>query len=151
MTHDHDSHPSDNSKLPSATSPGSLSDESLVIPVIRETMQVGTRTIETGKVHISKKVTEETAVENYIETSEQITVERKQINQYVETAPPASRQEGDVTIISVVKEVLFFEKRLMLVEELHVTKHKVQENKKVTATLRREEVTVERKDTGTEI
>jgi uncharacterized protein (TIGR02271 family) len=151
MTHDHDSQHSEDTLLPSATSTGSFSDEPLVIPVIQETMQVGTRIVETGKVHISKKVTEETAVENFLETSEQITVERKQINQYVETAPPASRQEGDVTIISVVKEVLFVEKRLMLVEELHVTKHKVQENKKVTATLRKEEVTVERKSTGTEI
>jgi uncharacterized protein (TIGR02271 family) len=151
MMHDHDSQHSEDTLLPSATSTSSFSDEPLVIPVIQETMQVGTRIVETGKVHISKKVTEETAVENFLETSEQITVERKQINQYVETAPPASRQEGDVTIISVVKEVLFVEKRLMLVEELHVTKHKVQENRKVTATLRKEEVTVERKSTGTEI
>ena len=151
MTHDHDSQHSEDTLLPSATSTSSFSDEPLVIPVIQETMQVGTRIVETGKIHISKKVTEETAVENFLETSEQITVERKQINQYVETAPPASRQEGDVTIISVVKEVLFVEKRLMLVEELHVTKHKVQENRKVTATLRKEEVTVERKSTGTEI
>jgi uncharacterized protein (TIGR02271 family) len=151
MTHDHNFHPSEEPLLPSATSSDILSNQSLVIPVIQETMQVGTRTVETGKIHISKKVTEEIAVENFIETSEQITVERKQINQYVETAPPASRQEGDVTIISVVKEVLFVEKRLMLVEELHVTKRKVQENKEVTATLRKEEVTVERKSTGTEI
>lgn len=150
MTIDPNNFNSEEQISPSDSLTGSSSEDFLVIPVIEETMKVHTRIVETGKVHISKKVFEEETVENYLETSEQVTVERKQINQYVTSAPPATRQEGDVTIISVVKEVLFVEKRLMLVEELHVTKRTVQENKKVTATLRKEEVTVERSNTGTE-
>jgi uncharacterized protein (TIGR02271 family) len=77
-------------------------------------------------------------------------VERIPINQYVDSAPQATRQEGDVTIISVVKEVLVVEKRLMLVEEIRLTRQKTQENKEFTATLRKEEISVERTVSGTE-
>jgi len=71
-------------------------------------------------------------------------VERKEINRYVDTAPPAIRQEGDVTIISVMKEVLVVEKRLMLVEEVHITKQQQQTPQHFSETLRKEQISVSR-------
>jgi uncharacterized protein (TIGR02271 family) len=124
--------------------------EPLIIPVIHEELQIEIKTVETGKVHIAKKVIEEVSVLNQTQTSEQVMVERIPINQYVDSAPQATRQEGDVTIISVVKEVLVVEKRLMLVEEIRLTRQKTQENKEFTATLRKEEISVERTVSGTE-
>jgi stress response protein YsnF len=47
-------------------------------------------------------------------------------------------------IIPVVREVLVVEKRLLLVEELHVTKTQVQKQETQHITLRKEEVIVER-------
>jgi len=123
--------------------------ESKVIPVIEEQLQISKEKVETGKFHISKKVHQEEVTENISVSEENVTIKRKEINQYVDTAPPAIRQEGDNTIISIVKEVLVVEKKLMLVEELHVTKHRTESSVPIKETLRKEEVEVKKSDGGT--
>ena len=125
--------------------------ETITIPVIREELIVGSQKVETGRILISKKVFEEESVVNGVVTTEEVNVEKKEINQYVDIAPEAVRQEGNVTIISVVKEVLVVEKRLLLVEELHITKHKKEQPAVVTEILRKEEVHISRSVSGTEI
>lgn len=122
----------------------SFFDQSQTIPVIEEKLVVTCENVETGRILVSKRVLEEEATWNGIATSEELTVERKEINQYVQTAPAAVRQEGDVTIVSVVKEVLVVEKRLMLVEELHITRHHHHQQQTFTEVLRKEEVSVSR-------
>ncbi|MFD1693079.1 DUF2382 domain-containing protein [Azotobacter chroococcum] len=57
---------------------------------------------------------------------------------------PQVRQEGDVTVIPVLEEVLVVEKRLVLKEELRVRRVVHEEPHSVPVTLRREQVTVER-------
>ena len=126
-------------------------EQTVTFPVIEEQFILGSELVESGKVIISKKVLEEEAVVNGVVTTEEVVVERKEINRYVDTAPQPVRQEGDVTIISVVKEVLVVEKRLMLVEELHVTKLKKQSPVTQTETLRKEEITVSRSGSGSDI
>ncbi|MCF0054114.1 YsnF/AvaK domain-containing protein [Dyadobacter sp. LJ53] len=126
-------------------------DENPKIPVIREHLTVSTERIETGQVLISKEIMEEETSVNVAVSREEVLIERKEINEYVQTPPPAVRQEGDVTIISVVKEVLVTEKRLMLVEEVHITKRLYQDEKAVTETLRTEKVNISRNASGTNI
>ncbi|GGC13984.1 YsnF/AvaK domain-containing protein [Dyadobacter sediminis] len=126
-------------------------DQSQTIPVIEEKLVITSENVETGRVLVSKRVLEEEATWNGIIAREELRVERKEINQYVKDAPAAVRQEGDVTIVSVVKEVLVVEKRLMLVEELHITRHHHQEQQSFTETLRKEEVTVFRNASGTDV
>ena len=125
--------------------------ESITIPVINEELLVSSKTVETGRVLISKKVFEEESVVNSMVSSEEVIVEKKEINQYVEVAPEAVRQEGNVTIISVVKEVLVIQKRLLLVEELHITKQKKEEPVVISETVRKEEIHILRSVSGTEI
>jgi len=125
--------------------------ETITIPVINQELLVSSKTVETGRVLISKKVFEEESVINSMIRSEEVIVEKKEINQYVDVAPEAVRQEGNVTIISVVKEVLVIEKRLLLVEELHITKHKKEEPVVISETVRKEEIHVLRSVSGTEI
>jgi len=125
--------------------------ETITIPVINEELLVSSKTVETGRVLISKKVFEEESVINSMIRSEEVIVEKKEINQYVDVAPEAVRQEGNVTIISVVKEVLVIEKRLLLVEELHITKHQKEESVVISETVRKEEIHVLRSVSGTEI
>ena len=124
--------------------------QKIVIPVIQEELLVGKKMVETGKVYISKKVYEEEFIQNEPVTSEEVTVERKEINQYIDVAPPAVRQEGDITIISVIKEVLVVEKRLMLVEELHIKKHIKTDSAVINEILRKEEINVTRNISGTD-
>jgi len=124
--------------------------QSFVDPVIKESYQIEKERIETDSIRVSKKVFEQTAQRNVSVTQEEASVERKVFNEYVDVAPPAVRQEGDVTIISVLKEVLVVEKRLMLVEELHITKTKTDTVVPVEQMVRKEVVTINKADTGTD-
>ena len=117
--------------------------EQTLIPVIEEQLQVGSKRVETGVVRIVKHVTEEVQTVDLPTTREEVTVDRVAVYQYVET-PPAVRYEGDVTIIPVLREVVVTEKKLLLVEEIHITKRRTTEQDTREFTLRREEVTVER-------
>lgn len=120
-------------------------DESVVIPVITEEVNVGKRVIETGRVQISKEVHQEEIAINVPLLREEVNVERVAINQFVQS-PPAIRHQGETLIIPVLREEVVTEKRLVLVEELHVTKRQVQHNASQQVTLRKEEVTVTRID-----
>ena len=125
------SHQENNAALPSGT----------VIPVIEEVAVVGSKTIETGKVTISKTVTELEQSVHVVGSHEDCEVERIALNRIVETAP-AVRYEGDTMIIPVMKEVAVVEKKLMLVEEIRVTRRQIQTQETVPVTLRKETVEV---------
>lgn len=115
--------------------------EPLVVPVIAEAVEVEKRQVETGRVRVEKRVdvTEQAVAESL--AHEDVEVERVPINRVVE-APVASRQEGDTTVIPVLKEVLVVEKRLMLVEEVRITRRRTTEAFSQVVPLRTETVTV---------
>ena len=58
---------------------------------------------------------------------------------------PGVRQEGDVVVIPVVEERAVLVKRLVLVEELHVHRHVVEEIVDTPVSLRSTEISVERR------
>jgi uncharacterized protein (TIGR02271 family) len=135
-----------NEPLRQSSDAGETLRDSTVIPVIEEQLQVGKRVVETGSVRVSKTVHEE---EVNVETPvvvEKLDIERIPINQYVESAPPAVRYEGDVMIVPILEEVVVVQKRLRLVEELRITKRQEHTQVSQPVILRREEVTVERRD-----
>ena len=115
-----------------------------IIPVIEEHIHIGKDIIETGKVKIAKKV----LVANYDADipvfKEEVIIERKPINEFIDGNAPGIRLEGDTTIIPIIKEVMV--KRMMLVEELYVTKRRIEQTASVHETLRREEVFIKRND-----
>src|SRR6476661_6041401 len=88
-----------------------------VIPVLQEQVTVGKRLVETGKVHISKKVTEDQTTVSIPLMQEAYDVERVPVNQVVDTPPPALRYEGETAIIPVLREVLVVQKRYEITEE----------------------------------
>lgn len=113
------------------------------IPLAEEEFAVGIEEKTTGRVRV-KTVTR--AVEDRataeLESSE-ISMERIPIGRAVEHAPEI-RVEGDVTIIPVLEEVLVVEKRLVLKEEIRLTRRRVHERVEVPVTLRKQEAVVER-------
>ncbi len=115
------------------------------IPILEERLQIGIKQVETGTVQLHKRVVSHEVSQDIAVMHDEVEIERIPVNQYVETAP-AIRYEGDTTIISVVKEVLVVEKRLMVVEELHLTKKQIVSTTTVNETLRKEEVEVYRTD-----
>lgn len=122
---------------------GAVVGQSLVIPVIEERLKIEKKVIEAGKVKISKKIREEEETVDIPVMQEEVQVERVPVNKFVETAPQV-RYEGDTMIVPVLREVLVVEKRIELIEELHITKRTNQTQVSQVVTLRTEEVTVER-------
>lgn len=112
------------------------------IPVIEEQINIGKQTIETGKVHIAKKVLTEDFNARIPVLKEDVVVEKVTINQYVDGPAPGIRIEGDTTVIPVIKEVIV--KRVLLVEEIYITKRSVETIAEVNEVLRKEQVTVTR-------
>ncbi len=120
-----------------------------VIPIIEEKAVVGKEVVETGRVRLLKTVEEHEETISVPLTEEGISVERKAIGTYVNEVPTV-RSEGDTTIYSVVKEVLVVEKKLMLVEEIHVTKRQRTTTNEETISLRTEKINVEHETINSE-
>jgi uncharacterized protein (TIGR02271 family) len=116
---------------------------SLVMPVIAEELEVGKRQVETGKVRVTKKVHEREEIIDEPLLAEEVTVERVPVNKVVDGPVPV-RQEGDTMVISLLEEVLVVEKRLVLKEELRITRRRVETHRPQRVILRAEEGTVER-------
>ena len=115
----------------------------VVIPRYEEVLHVDKRAVETGRVRIIKSVrTEECHVDRPL-TSEQVDVQRVAVNQFVQDVPQV-RQDGDTMIVPVVEEVLVIEKRLMLKEELRITRRRTVEQHTEVVPVRIEEARVER-------
>jgi uncharacterized protein (TIGR02271 family) len=121
----------------------SVSESALVLPVIQEALDVGTRQVETGRVRIRKVVHEWEEIVDPPLWREDVVLERIPVNRVIE-APVSVRTEGDTLIIPLLEEVLVVEKRLLLKEELHLTKRRVETHTPQRVTLRREEPIVER-------
>ena len=118
-----------------------------VIPVIQEQATVKKRVVETGKVRISKRVREYEEMVDVPHFQEEVKVERVPVDQLVEEAPGV-RTEGDVTIVPVLEERYVLEKKLVLVEELHIRKERMESHHPQTLKVLKEEVAVERISPG---
>jgi uncharacterized protein (TIGR02271 family) len=122
---------------------GGHQDEPMVVPVLVEELDVQKRLVETGKVRITKVVRErETLVDEPL-FHDTVAITRVPIQRVVDGPVPV-REENGTTIISVVEEVLVVEKRLMLREEIHIRKQRIETHQPQRITLRSEEVQVER-------
>ena len=117
----------------------------IVIPRIEEEVVVEKRTVATGEVNVSKHVKEHVERVAIDLTADQVEIDRIAFNTYIEKAPEV-RYEGDKTIIPVVKEVLVVEKKLMLVEEIHLYRNQQTKTHREDVSLREEYIEVTRTD-----
>lgn len=123
--------------------PYQVPDPQVTIPVVAEQLQINKDVVETGRIRVSKSVHEEQRVVDVPTIQEEVHVERIPINQYIAT-PPAVRYEGDTMIMPILQEVLVVEKRLLLVEEVRITKTQTETRTPQQVTLRKEEIHLQR-------
>lgn len=121
-----------------------MADQSMVIPVIEEQVKIDKQVIESGVVRILKNVHEEEVTVNIPVLHEEHDIKRVPVNEYLEVPPPPIRYEGETMIIPILREEVVIQKRIVLVEELHITKRQVETNEPQQVMLRKEEVTVDR-------
>ena len=117
--------------------------EELVVPVLKEELEVRKELRKTGVVRVLKTIRELEEVVSESLASETVDVQRIPMDLIVDS-PPQVRSEGEVMIIPVVKEELVITKQLRVVEELRITRRKSVSDYKETVKLHAEEVTVER-------
>ncbi|MCC2690006.1 MAG: hypothetical protein K0S21_2809 [Rhizobiaceae bacterium] len=114
------------------------------VPVIEEEAHVQKRTVTTGRVRVETvtEIHDEVATAE-LETSD-VEITRVPVGREVEN-PPAMRTMGDTIVVPVLEEVLVVERRLMLKEELHITRRVTSEAVDVPVRLRKQRAVVTRK------
>ena len=117
--------------------------EELVVPVLKEELEVHKELRKTGVVRVLKTVRELEEVVSQSLASETVDVQRIPMDLIVDSLPQI-RTEDEVMIIPVVKEELIVTKQLRVVEELRITRRRSVSDYKETVKLHAEEVTVER-------
>ncbi len=111
------------------------------ITLLEETAKLAKRDVVKARVRVSSRTVE--TVETLHETlhDEDVTIERIRCERIVDTAP-SIRHEGNVTVIPVVKEVMIV--KLMLVEEIIITKNIRVRNESKDVLLKSQEFSIER-------
>ncbi|MDG9793626.1 MULTISPECIES: YsnF/AvaK domain-containing protein [Brucella] len=115
------------------------------LSLIEEQLVIDKRAVRDGSVRVSTKTEFVTEAAEARLDSENVEVTRVAIGREVSEAP-AVRTDGDVTIVPVVEEVLVVEKRLMLVEEIHIRRVATTEDVTIPVELRKQRATIERDD-----
>lgn len=113
----------------------------IVIPIAEERATIGKRDRIVGRVRVSTVTREEEVELTETLRSSRIEIERVAVGTFVEEVPEV-REEGGVTIIPVIEEVLV--RRLVLREEIHL--RRIDEDREVreTVMLRTQDPVIER-------
>ncbi|HEX8062045.1 MAG TPA: YsnF/AvaK domain-containing protein [Allosphingosinicella sp.] len=118
-------------------------EEVAAIPLVEERLTVGKKRIESGRVKVRVAVDTREEIVPAELARDEVEVRRVPRNVAV-TELPGVRLEGDTTIIPVVEEQLVVEKRLVLVEEIHVVRRTQTSVEQIPVTLRSERAEIER-------
>lgn len=122
----------------------------MTFPVMEEEPHVGRRVIDTGRgVRVHKTVSEREQVLDQPLLRDELEVAHVPVGRMIDDADaPQARYEGDTLVVPVLEEVLVVQKRLLLKEEVRITRHRRPASKPQSVRLRAEQVTVERFDEG---
>lgn len=113
------------------------------IPIVEEQAEITKRRRTTGTVRVEKVVHGDLVPVEAELVSETVDVRRVPADRFVD-GPVADRHEGDTVIVSVIEEVLVVEKRLKVVEEIHLTRRRTSETVAEQVEVRREEARITR-------
>lgn len=106
------------------------------VPLVEERLEIGRRVVDGRTVSVTTSVEEEDVAISEKVRREDVTVERVPVGAVVDTMP-ATREEGDLTVIPVVEERIRVVCELVLVEEIHL-------RRKSSTSTHREDVTVKK-------
>ena len=113
------------------------------IPLVEERLITEKKRVETGKVRVRTLIEEEQQTVRERLARTHVEVERVAVDREISEVPPV-REEGDVTVIPVVREVLVVTKKLILTEEVRLKRVTSFEDHAEPVTLRVQRAVVER-------
>jgi uncharacterized protein (TIGR02271 family) len=133
-----------NSEQPSN---GLIDDAKLTL--LAEELSVGKEAVETGRVRVTKQThTREVAVDESL-LRESAEIETIPIGRQI-FEMPSVRHEGETIVVPIVEEILHTERRLILKEEVRITRRKTTEQFHDRVTLRYQEAVVTRVQSASE-
>jgi len=125
------------------------STDNAKLTLLAEELSVGREAVETGRVRVSKQThTREVAVEESL-LRESAEIEKIPIGRQIFEMPPV-RHEGETIVVPIVEEILHTERRLILKEEVRITRRKTTEQFHDRVTLRYQEAVVTRVQSASE-
>ena len=107
------------------------------------------RSGDAWRLRVDKKVEQREVVLDELLRSEDVIVERVPVGAIVKEAPPP-RQEGDTLVIPLVEEEIFVKRRLVVREEIRITKKPGTRRHQERVTLRTEDAVVRRERAAAE-
>jgi uncharacterized protein (TIGR02271 family) len=113
------------------------------VPIVQEELQVGKRTTDVGGLRVVKRMTETPVSEIVKLRQERATVERRPVNREATEADFSNFKEGSVELRDTAEEAVVG-KTARVVEEVLVGKKVSERTEKVSDTVRRTNVDVER-------
>jgi len=113
------------------------------LQLLAEELSVAKETRETGRVRISTHTHQRDALIDEDLARERVDIETIPIGRRIDAVPEV-RQEGDTTIIPVVEERLIVERRLVLKEEIRVTRVRTTQRHQEKIPLRYQEAVITR-------
>jgi Domain of unknown function (DUF2382) len=114
-----------------------------IIPVIQEDVVIGTERATTGTVRVRTVIHEDEHAIDEPVTITDVEVKRVPVDLWTDE-PIADRVEGDTRIISVHREEVIVQRRLHVVEEVHVTLRRREERHREIVRTRQTQVVVDR-------
>ena len=114
------------------------------LSMIEEQLDVRVQENVTGVVRLDKIVRTRDALVNQELLRDSVVIERVAVNRQIDS-PADTRYEGDTTILPVMEEVVVISKRLILKEEIRITRRTDVARHEETVPLRSEEIHIERR------
>ena len=124
------------------TSRPAVTDNDQTIKVIREDLEVGKRTVETGGVRVRSRIVERPVEESVRLREERVIVQRNPVNRPATAADLNAFQEGQIELTERA-EVPVVSKTANVVEEISVGKNVTEREEVIRDTVRNTEVDVE--------
>jgi uncharacterized protein (TIGR02271 family) len=117
------------------------------LPLIEERVRVDKVAVDQGGYRVGKRVeVREDVVDEELRRDE-VRIERRPIGRTLPAgSAPVPHHDGDTLVIPVLRETVVVEKRLVLVEEVRITRTAVTERVQQPVTLRAEQIEIERLD-----
>jgi len=119
--------------------------EEIVVPLLEEELAAGTKEVKTGTVRVEKHVDKTLRRVVMPLVHDDVEVRRVPVNRVIDEVPKV-RKKGGVIIVPVVEEQMVISKRLVLKEEIHMTRRRTRERVVREVELERETAQIHRLD-----
>jgi len=117
------------------------------LPLIEERVRVDKIEVDQGGYRVFKRVEVREDVVDEELLRDEVRIERRPIGKTLPAgSAPVPHHDGDTLVIPVLRETVVVEKRLVLVEEVRITRTAVTERVQQPVTLRAEQIEIERLD-----